>query len=397
MENKVAKNRLRSYSGNVMSSSSPPRNIIYLDNAATTPLHPYVKKSMIEAMDTCFANPSSRHSLGLAAEACLRTARSEIAQTLNVCDEQIVFTSGATESNAMAILGTARKQKKRGHLLVSAIEHPSVLKNIESLSREGFRIDKIPVTPQGCVHIEKLAELLQPDTGLVAVMAVNNETGILQPLEQVAQTLRVQNPEAMLLVDAAQGFSQRHVQHLMRSADLVTLSSHKLNGPKGVGCLVLKQGRTITPLWQGGEQEFNRRPGTENVIGIVGFSAAAKLHAQRTDAEIACSSLFLDAVRQNLPNVFLLGGDVDRASHILCLAIPKVPAEALVNLLDEHGVIISSGSACHSRKSLRSHVLDAMHIPRDHGVVRVSFSITTTREEVLIAADVFHRCVAQLS
>jgi cysteine desulfurase len=364
--------------------------MIYLDNAATTAVLPEVRRAMEQTLDgPRFGNPSSRHRLGLLAEKRLREARLALAGQAGVGPGQLALTSGGTEANALALLGAG--PRPGGHLLVSAVEHPSVLGSARQLSQtRGVELELLPVGPGGRVDPAGVRARLRPETAMVAVMLVNNETGVIQPAAEIAALLRRHAPRCRLLVDAVQAFGLLSTDLDRLGAHLLSASAHKLHGPKGVGCLAWAAGCQPAPLWGGGDQEGGARPGTENVPGAVGFARALALSQERDPAgrlrELCL--LLQEAVQRRFPGAYPLGDQAHRAPQMVAVAVPGVPSEVLVNLLEAGGVCASSGAACHSRRSLRSHVLEAMGVSRDHGVLRLSLSHTTTREQVARAVEV---------
>jgi cysteine desulfurase len=346
-----------------------------------------------------FGNPSSRHALGLRAEEQVRGARRRIAEQIGAAAEGVFFTSGGTEANAWALISAAGQLRKGGHFLLSAIEHPSVLHTANQLAAKwggDLIVEQLPVTAGGWVDPQELKGRMRTETALVAVMHVNNETGIRQPIEQLARIVKGENPRCLFLVDAVQSFGTLPFTMEQLQADYLTLSGHKIHGPKGIGCLVIRPGIRLTPLWGGGEQEGGKRPGTENVPGIVGLSRAVELLRGDSHQLERYGRLLEEAVLRNHRGAYLLGDPTQRAPHILSLALPRLPSEVLINLLQSKGLCVSSGSACHSRRSLRSHVLEAMHIPKDHGVIRLSLSSLTTGEEVEEAAKILEQALKQL-
>lgn len=368
-----------------------PRPQIYLDNAATTRALPEVLRAMEQVLMTDFGNPSSRHGAGLAAEEHLRQARTTVAERLGVAPEDLVFTSGGTEANALALLGSARGARGHDHLLVSAVEHPSVLESARLLEQEGIEVQHLPVNAGGWVDPGSVREMLRRSTSLVAVMHLNNETGVVQPVAEIASVIKAKNPGCRLLVDAVQSFTVLETRLEALGADLLTVSGHKVHGPKGVGCVALAPGINLRGLWGGGDQERGRRPGTENLPGIVGLGEAVR----RAGKDLAILSAGRDrleqAVRRRFSEAYVLGDPSGRAPHIACLAIPGYRSEVLVNLLEAQGLCVSSGSACHSRRSLRSHVLEAMAVPRQHGVIRFSLSRQNTADEVAQASEIIEK------
>lgn len=370
---------------------------IYLDNAATTPTLPEVVEAMRRVLLEDYANPSSRHAMGLAAERHLRRAREIVAARVGVDPTRLVFTSGGTEANALAILGTARRSPgRRGHLLISSIEHPSVLGSADLLRREGFEIERIPVGAGGWVDPGTVAGLVRESTLLVALMHVNNETGVVQRTAEVSRVVKDRNPSTLVLVDAVQSFPVLPVRPEALGADLLTLSAHKIHGPKGTGCLVTGAGAGVAPLWGGGDQEGATRPGTENLAGVVGFARAVELLSPEPERLARLCGELEEAVVRSRPGAYAVGDSARRAPHIIALAVPGISTEVLMNLLESLGVCASSGSACHGRRSLRSHVTAAMGLPPDHGVVRFSLSGTTSDADVRRATEIVGAALARL-
>jgi cysteine desulfurase len=369
--------------------------MIYLDNAATTPVLPEVVEAMERVMHHDFGNPSSRHAAGLAAERHLRAARDTVARRVGAAPERVLFTSGGTEANALAVLGTCRRTHSR-HVLVSSVEHPSVLGCADLLEREGFEVTRAPVTAGGWVDPAGIEGLVRPDTALVAVMHTNNETGIVQPTAEAASAARRRAPECQVLVDAVQSLPALTFTLDELGADLLSLSAHKVHGPKGTGCLVLGPRASVAPLWGGGDQEAQLRPGTENLPGIVGFARALELLEPEPDRLAALSARLEHAVIEARPDAYPVGDRARRAPHLLAMAVPGVATEVLINLLESLGVCASSGSACHSRRTLRSHVTAAMGLPSEHGTVRLSLSTTTTDDEVARAAELVGEALGRL-
>ena len=371
-------------------SKDAPRPSIYLDNAATTRVLPEVAESMHRVLCQDYGNPSSRHVVGLTAEEHLARARRVVAGRMGVKPDRLIFTSGGTEANAMAILGVARRQRDRGHVLVSAVEHPSVLNTTRMLHQH--EVETIPVTGGGWVDPDRLESMIRPDTFLVAVMHVNNETGVIQPVADIARVVHQQGDRCRLLVDAVQSFASLDTDLCALGAQMVTASAHKVHGPKGTGCLALAEGLHLAPLWGGGEQETGARPGTENVAGAVGFARALEL--SDVDPEHLASSIrrLARAVLRKFPGATEVGDAQRRVPHLVAITVPGLPSEVLVNMLEARGVCISSGAACHSRSNLRSHVMEAMGVPGGDGVIRISLSCShTTAKEVARAVEVIEQ------
>jgi cysteine desulfurase len=371
--------------------------MIYLDNAATTRPDSRVVAAMTHALTGEFGNPSSRHDVGLAAERAVRRARKQVARRLGIDAGRVVFTSGGTEALALAILGTARRRKRAGHILVSAIEHAAVLRTAEMCRPLGHEVETVPVTAGGWVDPQQVAARLRPETFLVAVMHINNESGIVQPLQPIADAVRRERRDCLLLIDAVQSFGVLDAELQDVEPDLLALSAHKLHGPKGSGALVLRAGLAVSPLWGGGEQERGLRTGTENVPGIVGLGVAAELGKGDGAALAAKRDALIAEALATIPGAYCLGDDDRRAPHIVSLVIPTKRSEVLVNALAERGVCVSSGSACQSRAGMqRSHVLEAMNQPADHGVIRLSVSRFESAAQIAQAGDLIARTVAAL-
>jgi cysteine desulfurase len=350
--------------------------MIYLDNASTTRMRPEVRAAMEPFFDLDYGNASSLHAAGRRARRALEDARETVAACLGADPKEIVFTSGATESNALAIAGAAEALRGRGdHLVTSAIEHPSVLETFARLERQGWRVTRLPVDGRGLVDPAQAAAAVTPRTVLISVMTVNNEVGSLQPIAAIRKAA----PGVVFHSDAAQAVGK--VPVVVRDADLLTFSAHKIHGPKGVGALWVRKGTPLAPQLVGGGQEFERRAGTENVAGAVGLAAAMKLaDAGRTDA----LRERLRAGLERLGGVRVAGPSDRRAPHILNVAFEGVDGEAVILALDAAGVCVSSGSACASMSTQPSHVLKAMGIPAEVSKTSVRFSLSTltTDEEI---------------
>jgi len=324
---------------------------IYLDHNATTPLRPEVREAMIAALDAGSGNPSSVHAEGAAARAAVERAREAVAALLGAAPRQVVFTSGATEANNTVLAATRR------HLVTSTAEHPSVLGPAEALEDRGVGVTRVPVDAQGRLDPEAVAAALGPETDLVSILWANNETGVVQPLEAIAERVRARG--AALHVDATQAAGRLPLEPLA-AADFVSLSAHKLNGPPGVGALVVR--RPLPPLLRGGGQEEARRAGTENVPGIVGLGVACSLAAAERGERAARDAALRDRLWEGLRALGARrNGDAEHAlSNTLHVELPGRDAELLVQALDLEGVAVSSGAACHSGSVSPSHVLLAM-------------------------------------
>jgi cysteine desulfurase len=364
--------------------------LIYLDNAASTRPADEVLEAMAETARAHYANPASAHAAGAAASRALEAARSEVAAALDVEPEELVFTSGGTEADALGLLGAARAARAaRGrHVVVSALEHPAVMRAAEALVAAGATLDVVPPGPDGVVRAEAVAAAVRPDTAVVAVMLVQNEIGTVQPIAEIARLLhpdRRRRPH--LHVDAVQAFGLLRLRPRALGADSIALSAHKLHGPRGAGALWVRPGARLEPLWVGGGQERGRRGGSENLPAIVGFARAVTLARRSLDAggADAVATLrdrleagALTAVAGARPTVT----GAARAPHIASLAFPGLPAEPLLHALEARGVLASAGSACASRTAGPSPTLKAIGLDDRTAVLRFSLSRDTTQADV---------------
>lgn len=366
---------------------------IYLDNSATTPVRPEVAAVMQQVLSENYGNPSSLHRRGLLAERVKKEARRVLAAACAVKEEELYFTSGGTEANNLAIKGVAHRFKRRGrHLVTTKVEHPSVLYTFRALEAEGFRVTYLDVDQDGLLDARAVASVVTAETLLVSVMHVNNEVGSILPVAEIGPLIKGKNPNTFFHVDAVQSFGKLPVQPKIWQADLMTISAHKIHGPKGCGVLYRREGLLITPLLHGGDQERGIRPGTENVAGIAGFAEAARLimpqQAENYRYMGKLKKMFVAGLRQRLPDM-QQNGNEDSAAHILNVTIPGIKGEVLVHALEEDGIYLSTGSACHSHRADPSHVLLAMgRTPREiEAALRISFSadITTADVEYAVA------------
>ena len=382
---------------------------VYFDNAASTRPAPEVEVVVAQVARGRFGNPSSAHREGSGASRVMEQARADVLAALGTEEGQLVFTSGGTEANALGVLGAARLARGR-HLITTALEHPAVLRNVELLIGErGCQLTQLgPAPGTGAVAANDVAAALRRDTALVAVMLVNNELGTLQPIAEIARALDafaaregVRRPH--LHVDAVQAFGIMPLGPVVRAADSVALSAHKLHGPRGAGALWLRPGARVAPLWDGGRQERGLRSGTENVPAIAGFGRAATLAAAALKAGAATG---LARLRDTLEAGIVarvpgarrtLAGDGARAPHIASLAFPGLPAEPLLHALETRGVYVSAGSACAAKDRAPSHVLKAIGVDDDTAVLRFSLSRETTADEVAAALPAVVAAVAEIA
>jgi cysteine desulfurase len=368
----------------------------YLDHAATTPLDPLVRAEMEPYLSSEFANPSSRHPPGVRAASALDQARTRVAGALGVRPEGVIFTSGGTEANNLAVLGFAREAARRGrHVLVGPSEHPSVRESAQALEQEGFEVEFLRLTSTGSLDLDHAAGRLRPQTVLVAQMLVQNEYGSVYPVRALAKLARARSPHARVFCDAVQGLGKLDLCLAELGADAVSISAHKVHGPKGAGALVCSGALPIRPLVFGGGQERGVRPGTQNVAGIAGFGLAAML----AERERPATAAHLKALRSRLlSGVVALGvgvleppgGGAAGSPAIAALLLEGCDAEVCMHDLERRGVFVSAGSACSAAKSGPSPTLAALGFDaeRSRRVLRVSMSKLTTPTDVDRLLDV---------
>ncbi|MBS4209002.1 cysteine desulfurase family protein [Bacillus sp. FJAT-50079] len=365
---------------------------IYLDHAATSPLHPVVIDKMITTMNTTFGNPSSIHSFGREARKELDEARTAIAKTINANYSEIVFTSGGTEADNLAILGTARANRHKGnHIITTEIEHHAVLHSCQFLEKEGFDVTYLSPNEQGIVTVEAVKNALRDDTILVTIMYGNNEVGSIQPIREIGELLSAH--EAIFHTDAVQAFGAIELDVTTLGVDLLSVSAHKINGPKGIGFLYIKNGTTIHPATFGGEQETKRRAGTENVPAIVGFAEAVQIAASTIEKKQqtyeSFKRIFIETLQEKQIEFFVNGATDQSLPHILNLSFPGTDVESMLVNLDMVGIAASSGSACTAGSIDPSHVLVAMfgtESERIRNSIRFSFGLANEEDEIRKAA-----------
>lgn len=374
---------------------------IYFDNAATTPLDTEVAQRMLPFFSECYGNADSPHAFGRKAMVAVDCARDAVAAALNAKPSEIYFTSGGTEADNWAILGGARAKRKEGktHVLISAIEHHAALFAAETLEKEGFEVEYIPVNDGGRVELNTVKRLLRPSTALVCVMRVNNETGVVQPIEELAPI--VKETGALFFVDGVQAAPHEKIDVKKWGVDLLSISSHKLHGPKGCGALYIRSGVKMERLVGGGEQERGMRGGTLNVPAIVGFAAAVEKTAQGLDtfhrAVEETRKAFLDGISA-LDGVQVNGDERYRLGAVLSLSVDGVDNATLLYRLDLDGLCVAAGSACASASVKPSHVLTAMGMTEERArqTVRISFGRQNTAAEGARAAEIFVNAVKSL-
>ena len=362
----------------------------YLDNSATTSVIPEVAELVCKIMVKDYGNPSSMHLKGVEAERYIRTAKETFAKIMRVSEKEIIFTSGGTESDNMAIIGSALANKRRGkHIITTVIEHPAVLEAFRFLEEQGFEVTYLPVNNYGIVEAETLKSSLREDTILVSVMYVNNEIGALEPIGELGKIIKDYNKDIIFHVDAVQAFGKFRIYPYKDNVDLMSISSHKIHGPKGVGVLFIKDKTKIRPITFGGGQQKNMRSGTENVPGIAGMALAASILYEKfdedTDRMYELKQYFVDEVKK-IEGTTVNGLTArDSAPHVVSVSFEGITrSEVLLHALEDKGIFVSSGSACASNHPALSGTLRSIGVKKEllTSTLRFSFSIFTTKEEL---------------
>lgn len=378
----------------------------YLDNSATTRCSSAVTDIVVKVMTEDYGNPSSRHLKGVQAEQYLKTAREEIARTLKVTEKEIFFTSGGTESNNWALIGAAMANRRAGnHLITTAVEHAAVLQPLEYLKEQGFRVTYLPVDEKGCIRLQDLEEALCDDTILVSMMYVNNEVGTVEPVEEAAKLVHQKNPKTLFHVDAIQAYGKYRIYPKKCGIDMLSVSGHKIHGPKGTGFLYVNEKVKIKPLILGGGQQKGMRSGTDNVPGAAGLGTAAREaytdFEKKTEHMQKLKERFLAHI-SGMGDVVVQGQASENAAgapHIVSVSFRGVRSEVLLHALEEKGIYVSSGSACSSNKKLPvSSVLKEIGVAKDllDSTVRFSFCAQTSEEEIDYCAEQLKQIVPVL-
>ncbi len=377
---------------------------VYLDNSATTRCYTEVGVLVYKVMCQDYGNPSSMHRKGVDAEHYIKDAKEILAKILKVNAKEIYFTSGGTESDNLAIIGTAKANKRRGnHLITSSIEHPAILNTMRYLEEEeGFRVTYLPVDSMGRIKLEALKEALCDETILVSVMYVNNEVGAVQPIDEAVRIVKEYNPDILFHSDAVQGFGKYKIYPKRQKIALLTGSGHKIHGPKGTGFLYVSEKVKIKPIVFGGEQQKNVRSGTENVPGIAGLGLAAKMIYHDLDMKTALmrelKEYFIEGIAK-IENTTVHGmTDENSAPHIISVGFAGIRSEVLLHTLEEKGIYVSSGSACASNHPAISGVLKGIGAGKEYldATIRFSMSEFTTREEIDYTLETLYNCVPML-
>ena len=379
---------------------------VYLDNSATTKVFPKVAELMTKIMCEDYGNPSSLHMKGVTAENYVRYAKETLAKLLKVNEKEILFTSGGTESNNLALIGCAMANNRRGkHLITTQVEHPAILKTMQHLETLGYQVTYLPVDKWGRICLEDLRRAMTPQTILVSIMHTNNEVGARQPIEEAGAMIKCMNPGTLFHVDAVQGFGKARIYPKKMNIDLLSVSGHKIHGPKGAGFLYVNDKVKIQPILFGGGQQQNLRSGTENVPGIAGLAKAAQMmydHLEEDEKHLyRLKNMFVEGVKK-LDGVQvngLLDGSIEgTAPHIVSVSFAGVRSEVLLHALEDKGIYVSAGSACSARKPQPSATLKAMGIDKDllSSTIRFSFSVFTTEEEILYTLEQMYGMIPML-
>jgi len=376
---------------------------IYLDNSATTKCLDSVIAVMTETMRQDYGNPSSMHRKGMEAEAYIRHAKEVIAKNLKVKEKEIIFTSGGTESDNLAIIGASLANARSGkHIITSSVEHPAVLQTMNYLEEQGFLVTYLPVDEFGRIRLEDLEKEIREDTILVSIMHTNNEIGALQPIAQAGELIKKCNPKTLFHVDAVQGYGKFRIFPKKENIDMMSVSSHKIHGPKGVGFLYINEKVKIKPITFGGGQQSGLRSGTENVTGIAGMTKAIEEIYKNVEEEkerlFELKEYFVGQL-QELEDIRIHGCGVrESAPHIVSAAFYGIKSEVLLHALEDKGIYVSAGSACASNKPGISSTLMAIGLDKEglDSTLRFSFSGFTTKEELILTMEALKQLLPQL-
>ncbi|MGI5824120.1 MAG: cysteine desulfurase family protein [Bacillota bacterium] len=374
---------------------------IYFDNSATTKVDGAAADLAYRVMTEAYGNPSSLHKKGMEAYKILKTARRQTAAPLGAEEEEIIFTSGGTEADNLALQGIAGAYGKRGkHIITTAVEHPAILNTCKKLEEKGFEVTVLPVDGEGLISLRDLRAAIRKDTVLVSMMLVNNEVGSIMPVRETAKILQKQQRKIFLHVDAVQAFGKMSIKPKLLGIDLLSASGHKIQAPKGVGFLYAAKGVRLIPLFGGGGQEDNLRSGTENLPAIAGLGLAAEKAMKNLNENYeqvqTVRQTFLEGLR-DLPD-WRVHGAAEGLPHVLNIGFEGVKSEVLLHTLETEGLYVSSGSACAAKKDALSPVLSAMGLSREEieGSLRFSFSSVNTKEEAERAAEITLKAVTEL-
>jgi cysteine desulfurase len=353
---------------------------IYLDNSATTRPYDEVVDFIDDINRNFYGNPSSLHTKGIQAEKLIRNSRDIIARTLGAARDEIYFTSGGTEANNLAIAGYLYANPRKGkHIITTKTEHPSVLEVFKHMSDQGYNVDYLDVDSKGSVCIDDIERLVNEDTSLISIIGVNNETGAIQPIDEIAAVINKIGKDIILHVDGVQAYGKLNIILQNQRIDILTMSSHKIHGPKGVGAIYIKKGTKVKPLVLGGGQERLLRSGTENVPGICGFGMAADITYKRIDSNgkhCSCiKNMFIERLKNEVDSATVISPE-NSSPYILNVSFADIRAEVLLHHLEARNIFVSTGSACSSRRQVHSHVLKAMGVKPEliEGAIRGGYN-----------------------
>lgn len=366
----------------------------YFDNSATTRVLDSVKDIVVKTMTEDYGNAAAKHRKGVEAERYIKEARAEIAKTLKVQDKEILFTSGGSESNNMALIGTALANHRAGkHIISTGVEHPSVYNPLTYLEEQGFEVTFLPVDKNGHISLEQLEQTVRPDTILVSVMYVNNEVGAVEPVEEISRIVKAKNPNTLFHVDAIQAYGKYVIRPKKQGIDLLSVSGHKIHGPKGVGFLYIKSGVKVKPLIYGGGQQSGMRSGTENVPGVAGLGVAAREmytdHEEKVRRVTELKDYMTDRLGEIEGTVINSKKGAESAPQIVSVSFEGVRSEVLLHALEDKGIYVSSGSACSSHHPGISGTLKGIGVQPKllDATIRISFGMFNTREEIDYCID----------
>ncbi len=376
---------------------------VYLDNSATTRVFPEVAELMTKIMLEDYGNPSSMHFKGMQSEQYIKTAKEQIARLLKVNEREIVFTSGGTEADNLALIGTCMANRRSGnHVITTKIEHPAILKTMQYLEEQGFKVTYLPVDGTGRIRLEDLKKSMRQDTILVSIMHTNNEIGSVQPIEEAGMLIKRMNPRTLFHVDAVQGFGKFRIWPKKMYVDMLSVSGHKIHGPKGIGFLYINEKVKIRPIIFGGEQQRGLRSGTENVPAIAGLGLASQKIYEKLEEDTERMYGLREQLIEGISDMdhVRINGCPHRegAPHIVSVSFHGIKSQVLLNKLGEKGICVSAGSACSSNHPRPSETLRAIGIERSllESTVRFSFSLFTTEEEIRYTVQALHEIVPAL-
>ena len=374
---------------------------VYFDNAASTKILPEAAQKMVEVMTDYYANPGASSVMGVEADNILKSSAKTISKLINADEKEIYFTSGGTEGDNWAIFGTAKGLKRRGkHIITTVIEHPAVSMPFKVLEEEGYEVTFLPVDEKGYINIEELKNAVREDTILVSIILINNEIGTIQNAEEIGKAIKEKNKDTLFHIDAVQAFGKYRIDVKKFKCDMLSVSAHKFNGPKGVGFFYMKKGVNVKPVLYGGGQQNNMRPGTENAAGAAAMAVAAEesyKNLEETNKYIfEIKKRIADRVLNEIEDTFINGDTIEKSSpYVLNIGFKNLRSEVLLHALEEKNVVVSAGSACNSRKKVQSSVLGALGLEDDdiQGSIRFSFSRFNTLEEADICVEALKETV----